>query len=103
MEFVGFWLMPTSFSHPEFNDFVLPENYPARLLMMYGFLLEYLLGQFCISPELAPQYGRRKNVVMSWARSVSESLPAALKPHADWALSYCESLESQDSRYLMSP
>lgn len=103
MEFVGFWLMPTSFTHREFNDFVQPENHAARLVMVYGFLLEYVLGHFCISPELAPSCGRRKDVVISWARSVGESVPEEMRHLASWALWYCDSLEGQDSRYLMSP
>jgi hypothetical protein len=95
--------MPTLLSNQDFVDFVAPDNHGARLLIVHGFLIEYILGHSCISPEKAPACGGRKNVIISWTRNTAAALPAELQGYASWMLQYCEVLEKQDARYLMSP
>lgn len=95
--------MPTTFSNQDFLEFVAPDNHGARLLIVHCFLLDYVLGQFCISQDLVPPCHGRKNVIISWTRGVAAALPAELKGYAEWMLQYCDVLDKQDPRYLLSP
>jgi hypothetical protein len=96
-------MMPSSFTNEEFLAFVSPENHPGQLLAIHAFLLDYLLGRFCISVEDMPKCHGRKLTVISWTRKLAKSLPAQYQRHIEWPLQYCDELAKQDSRYLLSP
>lgn len=95
--------VPALFTHEEFHTFVNPACYSGRLLIMHMFLLDYLLGQFCISPNERIMYPGRKAVVISWGRSLARSIPSRYKPYVQWIDKYCDELEHRDARYLLSP
>ncbi|KAK5994823.1 hypothetical protein PT974_03207 [Cladobotryum mycophilum] len=101
--FVVIFIMPSTFSNEDYSAFIDPENYVAYLLIIHGFLIDYLLGRFCIAPSDEPKYPGRKAVVISWARNLVKTLPPEYRKYMKWALEFCEELEHQDARYLLSP
>lgn len=90
-------------SNEDFATFIQADNYVAQLLMVHMFLVDYIIGRFGFAPDQAPKCEGRKNVVISWIRNVAQALPVDLKPYTEWVLRYCEVLERQDSRHLMTP
>lgn len=96
-------MMPSTFSTSEFSAFIDSGNYPGHLLVIHMFLLDYLLGRFCVAPEHEPKLPGRKFVIISWVRSLARNLPDRYQRYIEWALQYCDILASQDSRYLLSP
>ena len=90
-------------SNADFLIFVDPDQYACRLLIVHMFLLDYIMGQFMISPELEPKGHGRKYMVISWVENVVDSLPTEYQKYAEWSRKYCKVLAGQDARYLLSP
>ncbi|KAK9444205.1 C6 transcription factor [Metarhizium brunneum] len=103
LHFVPLFMMPSTFDNQEFLAFVKPENYTGKLLLIHMFLLDYVLGRFCLSLKEEPKCPGRKLTILSWTRGLAKSLPEQYRRHIEWPLQYCGELESQDSRYLLSP
>lgn len=102
-EFMLLFMLPSSFTNEEFISFINPENHVGHLLVIHMFLLDYVLGRFCIAPSDEPPCPGRKNVIISWTRNMADALPRDFKKYIQWPLQYCEVLARQDARYLLSP
>lgn len=96
-------MMPVRFPNEVFTSFIRTDNFVAQLLLVHMFVVDYIIARFGFTPDEAPKCGGRKNVIISWIRNVAAVLPVDLRPYADWVLGYCEVLETQDSRHLMTP
>ncbi|KOS19813.1 hypothetical protein ESCO_005784 [Escovopsis weberi] len=97
------FLMPCSFTNEDFLNFVHPDSHISHLLAMHGFLVDYLLGQFCVAPGDSPKFTGRRSMIMIWARNLANSLPPGYRKFMKWALEFCENMETLDGRYLLSP
>lgn len=95
--------LPALFTNDEFQTFINPACYSGRLLIMHMFLLDYMLGQFCISPNERILYPGRKSVVISWGKGLVKTVPPRYKPYVTWIDKYCDELEHRDARYLLTP
>lgn len=102
-EFVTLFMRTTIMPQDDFLLFIEPDNYVAQLLLVHMFLVDYIIGHFGFAPDEAPKCGGRKNVIISWTRSVVDVLPEELRGLADWVVEYCAVLERQDSRHLLTP
>ncbi|UNI25027.1 hypothetical protein JDV02_010736 [Purpureocillium takamizusanense] len=102
-EFVILYMMPSSFSNQEFLSLIDAENHVGRLLVIHMFLLDYILGRFCIAPADCPKLPGRKNVIIGWTRDLAKTLPSEYQKYIQWPLEYCEVLAGLDARYLLSP
>ncbi|KAL7930751.1 hypothetical protein V8C35DRAFT_133459 [Trichoderma chlorosporum] len=102
-EFVIIFIMPTLFKNQEFMEFVDYDNYIGHLLLIHMFLLDYVLGNACLSKSDEPEYPGRKFVIINWTRDLAKRLPASYKQYTEWALEYCNVLAERDARYLLSP
>lgn len=102
--FVPLYVLPATFTNEDFVSFISTDNYAGHLLVIHTFLLEYLLGPFCIGPGEEPKGQGRKFVIISWVRNLAQRLPPAYEEYIQWPLEYCETLSSEkNSRYLLSP
>ncbi|OAQ58702.1 C6 transcription factor [Pochonia chlamydosporia 170] len=101
--FIVVWLTPTTFSNEEFSHFLSPDNGVGHILTIHILLLDYILGHFCIDPSHKPNFSCRKDTVISWTKSLAQTLPRSYLRYMEWALGYCEILAQQDARYLLSP
>ncbi|KND94785.1 Sterol uptake control protein 2 [Tolypocladium ophioglossoides CBS 100239] len=101
--FVVLFTLPFCFSNEEFLSFINPDNHAGHLLVIHMFLLDYILGQFCIAPSDEPPCPGRKNVIVSWTKNMAKTLPRDCQEYIQWPLHYCEVLSRQDARYLLSP
>nr|UWK20053.1 hypothetical protein TALBO_g2 [Trichoderma albolutescens] len=102
-EFVTLFVMPTTFNNQDFNLFVNNENYPGQLLIIHMFLLDYILGNACLSKSDEPEFAGRKSVVIIWTKDLAQKLPPSLQQYTEWPLEYCKILADRDARYLLSP
>ncbi|PNY29062.1 Sterol uptake control protein 2 [Tolypocladium capitatum] len=102
-KFVSVFMLPTCFSNQEFLCFIDPENHAGHLLIIHMFLLDYMLGRFCIAPADEPPCPGRKKVIISWTKNMAKALPRDFQKYLQWPLQYCEVLALQDARYLLSP
>ncbi|KAL7907366.1 hypothetical protein GGI35DRAFT_87531 [Trichoderma velutinum] len=102
-EFVILFIMPTTFSNQDFMEFVDYENHAGHLLIIHMFLLDYVLGNACLSKSDEPEYPGRKFVIINWTRDLARRLPPSYKEYTEWPLEYCNTLAERDARYLLSP
>lgn len=102
-EFAVVYVFPASLSNQEFLRFLAPDSHAGRLLVIHMFLLDYLLGRFCISLSDEPKCPGRKNVIIGWTRDMARTLPAKYHQYIEWPLQYCHVLSRCDARYLLSP
>lgn len=87
----------------EFVKFANPENHVGQMLISHNHLLNYILGQLCI-PETYPKKNpARRDIIITWARTVLRQLPDDMKMYGHWMSSYCIDLENGDCRYLLTP
>ncbi|EGX90385.1 C6 transcription factor [Cordyceps militaris CM01] len=97
------WRAHCYFSNDDFQAFIAPDNYPARLLIAHMLLADYLLGQFCLSSAEEFKFTARREVIVSWVRNAIGALPSEFKPYGEWLLGYCDVVERSDGRYLLTP
>ncbi|KAK2616850.1 hypothetical protein QQS21_000228 [Conoideocrella luteorostrata] len=97
------WRAHCFFTNEDFQAFISPENYLAQLLIVHMFLVDYVLGPFCVSSSEQLKFSGRKQVIISWARNLLKRLPPKYKPYGEWIKQYCDTLENSDGRYLLSP
>ncbi|KAK0755261.1 hypothetical protein N5P37_012086 [Trichoderma harzianum] len=102
-EFVTLFIMPTTFNNQDFMEFVDNENHTGHLLIIHMFLLDYVLGNACLSKSDEPEYPGRKFVIINWTRDLARRLPSSYKEYTEWPLEYCKVLAERDARYLLSP
>ncbi|PTB49884.1 hypothetical protein M431DRAFT_499900 [Trichoderma harzianum CBS 226.95] len=102
-EFVILFIMPTTFNNQDFMEFVDYENHTGHLLIIHMFLLDYVLGNACLSKSDEPEYPGRKFVIINWTRDLARRLPSSYKEYTEWPLEYCKVLAERDARYLLSP
>ncbi|KAL7784081.1 hypothetical protein V8C37DRAFT_396420 [Trichoderma ceciliae] len=102
-EFVTLFVLPTTFNNQDFMLFVDNENYTGHLLIIYMFLLDYVLGNVCLSKSDEPKYPGRKAVIINWTQDLARKLPPSYQKYTEWPLEYCEILAKRDARYLLSP
>ncbi|KAL7815179.1 hypothetical protein V8C26DRAFT_131513 [Trichoderma gracile] len=102
-EFVTLFVMPTTFSNQDFMAFVDSENYTGHLLIIHMFLLDYVLGNACLSKSEEPEYPGRKFVIINWTKDLAQRLPPSYRKYTEWPLEYCQILAERDARYLLSP
>lgn len=101
--FVALYHVYADWSSDVFNDFIDINNFPSQLLIIHGFLLDYVLGPLCLPVTLPNNSPGRKGVVIGWARDVLARLPPDLKEYGAWVKEYSDALEHGDWRYLLSP
>ncbi|OWT42615.1 zinc finger protein 1 [Pochonia chlamydosporia 170] len=97
------WRAHCYFDNDTFSAFVHQENYPAQLLIVHMFLLDYVLGPFCTSSKEEFKFPARKQVIISWARNLLKRLPPEFKIYGNWIEKYCYTLESSNGRSLLTP
>ncbi|KAL6696945.1 hypothetical protein J3F84DRAFT_312258 [Trichoderma pleuroticola] len=102
-EFVILFIMPTTFNNQDFMEFVDYENHTGHLLLIHMFLLDYVLGNACLSKSDEPEYPGRKFVIINWMKDLARRLPSSYKEYTEWPLEYCKVLAERDARYLLSP
>ncbi|KAL7953511.1 hypothetical protein V8C34DRAFT_296753 [Trichoderma compactum] len=102
-EFVILFIMPTTFNNQDFMEFVDCDNHTGHLLIIHMFLLDYVLGNACLSKSEEPEYPGRKFVIINWTRHLAHRLPSSYKEYTEWPLEYCSVLAERDARYLLSP
>lgn len=96
------WRTHCFFAQEDFQAFIDPENYVAQLLIIHMFLLDYVLGPFCVSSS-ERKVSARKTVIISWARDLLRRLPPEYQTYGTWVKQYSDALEVIDGRYLLSP
>lgn len=102
--FVPLYVLPATFTNEEFVSFISADNYAGHILVIHMFLLEYLLGPFCIGPSEEPKCQGRKFVIISWTKNLAKRLPPDYQKHVQWPLEYCKILANEKkSSYLLSP
>ncbi|KAH0528942.1 hypothetical protein TsFJ059_003753 [Trichoderma semiorbis] len=97
-EFVILFIMPTTFNNQDFMEFVDYENHTGHLLIIHTFLLDYVLGNACLSKSDEPEYPGRKFVIINWTRDLARRLPSSYKEYTEWPLEYCKVLAERDAR-----
>nr|UWK21993.1 hypothetical protein HRODM_g2 [Trichoderma rodmanii] len=97
-EFVILFILPTTFSNQDFMLFVDNENYTGHLLIIHMFLLDYVLGNACLSKSDEPEYPGRKSVIINWTRDLARKLPPSYQQYTEWPLEYCLILAKGDAR-----
>nr|UWK20105.1 hypothetical protein TDECI_g2 [Trichoderma decipiens] len=102
-EFVNIFILPTTFNSQDFMLFVHSENYTGHLLIIHMFLLDYVLGNACLSKSDEPTFPGRKSIIIAWTRDLAQRLPSSYQQYIEWPLQYCEVLDKRDARYLLSP
>lgn len=102
-DFANLIQLPSSFNDDDFTSFVATGNHVGRILNLHMFLLEYLLGQFCLKPSDAPKLQGRKQIILRWTQDIAQNVASGLKECMQWPLGFCETLMRWDSRYLLSP
>jgi hypothetical protein len=102
-EFVTVFILPTTFNNQDFMLFVDNENHTGHLLIIHMFLLDYVLGNACLSKSDEPEYPGRKSVIINWTKDLAQSLPPLYQKYTEWPLEYCKILADRDARYLLSP
>ncbi|KAL7952057.1 hypothetical protein V8C42DRAFT_306032 [Trichoderma barbatum] len=102
-EFVIVFMMPTTFNNQDYMEFVDYENYTGHLLLIHMFLLDYVLGNACLSKSDEPEYPGRKAVIINWTKDLAQRLPPSYQEYTVWPLEYCKVLAERDARYLLSP
>ena len=103
VEYANVWLMPSLMTNAEFLSFIDPLNHVGQLLIIHMFLLDYMLGQFCLAPEDEPKCPGRKEIILVWTADVIRKLPIEYQQHTVWLKEYCGVLARMDARYLLSP
>ncbi|KAL6806381.1 hypothetical protein GGI42DRAFT_280526 [Trichoderma sp. SZMC 28013] len=102
-EFVILFILPTTFNNQDFMEFIDCDNHTGHLLIIHMFLLDYVLGNACLSKSEEPEYPGRKFVIINWTRDLALRLPSSYKEYTEWPLEYCKVLAERDARYLLSP
>lgn len=93
----------TNWPNDVFSEFLNVDNYPSQLLIIHGFLLDYILGPLCLPTTYPNNSPNRKLVIIGWAHDVYRRLPSHLKQYGSWVKEYSDELEHGDWRYLLSP
>lgn len=102
-EYAHLWIMPSLIKNEEFLSFIDPSNHVGQLLIIHMFLLDYILGRFCLPLEDAPKCPGRKEIILIWTANVIKKLPPEYQPYTIWMKEFCVQLARQDARYLLSP
>lgn len=97
------YMMPTAMNNQDFQAFVHPGNFAGQLLLIHGFLLDYILGKFLIAPSDEPKCPGRKNMVVLWTMSTIKRMPPEYEEYTQWLRKFAPVLARQDARYLLSP
>lgn len=66
-------------------------------------MLDYLLGQTCMSTDTAPKFGGRKPAVMAWIKRMANSLPPEDRAFGEFPLRFCGIMQTYDARWLFFP
>ena len=81
----------------QFKTFADPTNYTAQLLLAHFFLVEYMIGAIALHPILG-SFPFRKNITLTWIRSIASRLPATYEPYVRWPLNFAETMLDDESR-----
>nr|UWK21981.1 hypothecical protein [Trichoderma margaretense] len=74
----------------------------GHLLIIHMFLLDYVLGNACLSKSDEPEYPGRKSVIINWTRDLARKLPPSYQQYTEWPLEYCLILAKGDARHFQS-
>lgn len=97
------WRAHCFFSNEDFQVFADPDNFPCQLLIIHMFLLDYVLGPFCVPSTEQFRFPARKQVIISWARNLVQRLPEEYVHYTPWISEYCNTLEHGEGNHLLTP
>ncbi|KAK4190987.1 hypothetical protein QBC35DRAFT_488738 [Podospora australis] len=75
----------------EFNAFTDANNYPAQLLLIHFYLIEFAIGWIALR-ENGLRFAFRRRVCISWMENLAAGLPEKYQKFAEWPMNYARQL-----------
>ena len=84
----------------DFEAFIDPENYAARLVIMHILILDYVMSRKSVqgglmanaSPGFVKGLDYRKGMSRLWIEQINDQLPAEYHEYAAWPVNFMRSL-----------
>ncbi|KAH8904343.1 hypothetical protein BR93DRAFT_930375 [Coniochaeta sp. PMI_546] len=77
--------------HDEFFAFINPANFPAQILLVYFFLMEYTVAYHAMG-FIRSSFAYRTATTKLWINNLAAKLPKEYKRYMEWPVKFAESL-----------